>query len=117
MNTTTAINTSNRYTIEATLQEQGHNALAQVFREMCNQAEFVNDKLVQMERVATDNKARWENMDMLFYGATTVRNAASFEQAYAKYESLALMFSGLCNMAGIDNTVRAEMYIVSRGAK
>jgi acyl-homoserine lactone acylase PvdQ len=117
MNTTTEINTSNRYTIEATLQEQGHDAIAQVFRQLCDEAEAVNKSIADMEKIVADNKAQWGKTNHLFYGASTVSNAARFEQAYAKYQTLEKMFCGLCHMARIESSLVNGFVTVAREAK
>jgi hypothetical protein len=113
MNTTT-INTANRWTVCTTLKEQGYEAISHVFHDMCNKADNVNHKLADMQRITEDNKNRWEQTSWLFYGESTVSNAASFEQAYAKYDTVEGIFVTLCNIAEIDSKLRDELVILAR---
>lgn len=116
MNTTTAINTSNRYTIEASLIEAGHGTLALIFNELVNASDSVIQAMERMQSVVTDNNKQWENTNHLFYGASVVSNASRFEQAYAKYQTLEKMFCGLCHMAQIESSVVNGLVTVARQA-
>ena len=97
--------------------EETNKPLAYVYRELCTLADDVNRELRDLRKKTEDNVEKFESGAHLFYNGSTAEQAADFERAFAKYETMERTFWTLAHDAGITREDAAQLMLDARKAR